>query len=169
MLQGPIAYQPHEFLKDNLRALYIGENESVLAALRAVLGWSRTGAIPQIVMGLADAHLTVLAPIDSAEVYRSQESPPGYTAHIVSTTESCDTFHSVETERNGTEMTITVKNLTPDPEIARAYAEAADVAFGCILRAERHNHYIFLGDDFEPGVEYTVTVNGEGAGTFTGG
>jgi hypothetical protein len=144
-LHEPIAHQPHEFVKDNIRALYIGENEMVLEALRAVLGWGSGGPDKMVLMGLADDLERKLAPVTAVDIYPSGSDPPEYTVKVTSEV-GCDHFYGTEVERDGTQINVFVRNYV-------TYGACWD-----IFRS--HTHYIFLGNDFQPGVEYTVTVNG---------
>ena len=146
LLTGSLDHQPHMFSRENIEALYIGEDESVLTALRSVLGWVDNGPDKMVVMGLADHLPQEPAPVRSMVVYKSQNNPTAYTARIVTESGGCDHFYGASFERNGTDIKITVINYS--------------IQGACWDFLRTHTHYVFLGNDFEPDVEYTLTVNG---------
>ena len=103
----------------------------------------------------ASATVEAEAPIEDVVVNIAESDPPQYFLEITSgLPDACHTFDRVEEERSGREITVSVINRVAPGEM------------GCaeIYKTERHS--VALGSDFEPGVTYTVRVNGETL-TFT--
>ena len=97
----------------------------------------------------------VRAPIDDVVVNIAESDPPQYFLEITSgLPDACHTFDRVETERSGTEITVTVINrvVTGDVMCAQVYGT--------------ETNSVALGTDFDTGVTYTVRVNDETL-TFT--
>ncbi len=95
-----------------------------------------------------------LAPIESVEVRVAESFPPQYFADIVSALPNgCVRFESLEAERDGDTIRITVWNLAPKPGSRLL----------CTMIYGITKHSVALGTDFEPGRTYTVHVNGETA------
>ena len=92
----------------------------------------------------------VAAPIENVAVNIAESDPPQYFLEITSgLSDACHTFDRVETERSGTEITVTVINrvVTGDVMCAQVY--------------ETETNSVALGTDFNTGVAYTVRVNDE--------
>ena len=90
----------------------------------------------------------VPAPIDGVELNIAESDPPQYFLEVTSgLPDACHTFERIETQRAGTEITVTVINrvLTGDIACAQVY--------------ETESSTMFLGSEFEADVTYTVRVN----------
>lgn len=97
------------------------------------------------------------APIESIDILVRESFPPGYTAHIVSGLPSgCARFNMAAViERTGNNIYISVTNTVPaDPNVA------------CTDIYGYHETNLDLGQNFRPGVTYTVQVNDKRT-TFT--
>ena len=99
--------------------------------------------------GIGDGTWLIEAPILEADVLIRESFPPQYAVVVVSELPNgCHQFEGVSMERSGTEIAITVSNRVPvDPNPI------------CTMIYGTHEEVVELGTDFEPGVEYTVTVN----------
>ena len=99
------------------------------------------------------------SPIDLAEVETLESAPPQYQLRVVSRMPkggSCSQFNGYEIRRresNTIDVVVTHHEVT-DPQTA------------CTRDLPVVETAVPLGSDFEPGVEYTVNVNSETAGTF---
>ena len=110
---------------------------------------------PHMVETPAPETTEVSAPIENVVVNVAESDPPQYFLEITSgLPDACHTFDRVETERSGTEITVTVINkvVTGDVMCAQVYGT--------------ETNSVALGTDFEPGAAYTVRVNDETL-TFT--
>ena len=90
----------------------------------------------------------VSAPIDGVELNIAESDPPQYFLEVTSgLPDACHTLDRTETQRAGTEITVTVINrvLTGDIACAQVY--------------ETESSTMFLGSEFEADVTYTVRVN----------
>ena len=95
----------------------------------------------------------VPAPIENIQILATKSLPPQYTAVItVGLPNACYDSGESEVTRNGTVVFISVTNLAPaDPN-----AMCAEIYRMVVI-------HVNLGSDFEPGVEFTVDVNGKTA------
>ena len=103
-----------------------------------------------------DLRHTVIAesPVDSAEVVVSESTPPEYGLRIVSGLpkgSSCSWSNGYEIRRGETDRI----------EVIVTHHEVADQMLICTADYPVVETFVPLGTDFEPGVEYTVTVNSE--------
>ncbi len=97
----------------------------------------------------------VRAPIDGVELNIAESDPPQYFLEIqAGLPNACHTFDRKETQRSGTEITVTVVNRVVTSDV------------GCAEIYITETHSVALGSDFEPGATYTVRVNDETL-TFT--
>ena len=111
-------------------------------------GGTDGGSIP-IDPGIGDGTWLIEAPILEADVLIRESFPPQYAVVVVSELPNgCHQFEGVSMERSGTEIAITVSNRVP-----------ADPNPVCTMIYGTHEEVVELGTNFEPGVEYTVTVN----------
>ena len=93
----------------------------------------------------------VPAPIDGVELNIDESDPPQYFLEVTSgLPDACHTFDRIETQRSGTEITVTVINRVV----------TGDVACAQVYGTETHS--VALGSDFLPDVTYTALVNDEG-------
>ena len=93
----------------------------------------------------------VPAPIDGVELNIDESDPRQYFLEITSgLPDACHTFDRIETQRSGTEITVTVINRVV----------TGDVACAQVYGTETHS--VALGSDFLPDVTYTALVNDEG-------
>ncbi|MEX0761123.1 MAG: hypothetical protein WD208_10850 [Dehalococcoidia bacterium] len=158
--QGEWPGVPHIYTRENLGAVYVGENPDIINALEAELGWPTNGVAPppQVRMGLFDDGEVTPAEVVEVSVYSTSPHRPGYMARIT-TEPGCGWFHHGHTvERDGAEVRIEVTDVKPPP---------TGENWGCAWIRRTHPIYVHLGHDFEPGVEYKVIVNGEVQETFT--
>ena len=96
------------------------------------------------------------APIEDVVLAVAESDPPQYFLDITfGLPDACHTFDRTETQRSGTQIEVSVINRV----------ETGDVACAQVYKTERRS--AALGSDFEPGVTYTVRVNGEIVTTFT--
>ena len=95
------------------------------------------------------------APIEKVEVVRSQNNE--YVLVVTSSLPSgCAKFNEAEMARDGNEINVTVTNLVPGP----------DVMMPCTMIYGYNENSVNLGDDFNAGETYNVTINGELAASF---
>ena len=99
-----------------------------------------------------------LSPIESMEVTALEGAPLQYELRVVSGLPSggCSRFNGYEVRR-------------ADPtriEVAITHHEIADPSIFCTTDYPLVETSVPLGSDFEPGLEYTVSVNSEAAHTF---
>ena len=95
------------------------------------------------------------APIEKVEVVRSQNNE--YVLVVTSNLPSgCAMFNEAEMARDGNEINVTVTNLVPGP----------DVFMPCTMIYGYNESSVNLGDDFNAGETYNVTINGELAASF---
>ena len=104
---------------------------------------------------------TVIAesPVDSAEVVISESTPPEYGLRIVSGLpkgSSCSWFNGYEIRRGETDRI----------DVVVTHHEVADQMVICTADYPAVETFVPLGTDFEPGVEYTVSVNSETVKSF---
>jgi hypothetical protein len=99
-----------------------------------------------------------LAPIESVEILILESFPEQYIVQVTSGLPGgCATFSHSEVNEVGTTIEILVYNTVPAP----------DQQIACTAIYGLHDENIGLGSDFDRGVEYTVMVNGNPAGSFT--
>ena len=99
------------------------------------------------------------SPIDSAELVISEDAPPEYGLRVVSGLpkgSSCSQFNGYEIRR-GEDNRI---------DVVVTHHEIADRMVACTADYPAVETFVPLGADFEPGVEYTVTVNSEAVRSF---
>ena len=99
------------------------------------------------------------SPIDLAEIETLESAPPQYQLRVVSRMPkggSCSQFNGYEIRRR--------ESNTID--VAITHHEVTDPQAACTRDLPVVETAVPLGSDFEPGVEHTVTVNSETAGTF---
>ena len=97
------------------------------------------------------------APIEKVEVVKSETDPDEYTLLVTSGLPSgCAKFNAAEMTRDGNEINVTVTNLMPAP----------GAMMPCTMIYGYHESDIALGNDFNAGETYNVTVNGELAASF---
>jgi len=97
-----------------------------------------------------------VAPIEDFEVISRDSMPPTYVLHITSGLPGgCAAFERIDMARDGNTIEVTVINTMPAP----------DALVACTMIYGLMEQEVEL-EDIEPGVEYTVIVNGE-AITFT--
>ncbi len=95
------------------------------------------------------------APIEKVEVVRSENNE--YVLVVTSSLPSgCAKFNEAEMARDGNEINVTVTNLVPGP----------DVFMPCTMIYGYNENSVNLGDDFNAGETYNVTINGELAASF---
>ena len=102
------------------------------------------------------------SPIESAEVVAVGSAPAGYELRAVSalpTGGSCSQFNGYEVRRDRSNTI----------EVVITHHEVADPGVPCTADYPIVETTIPLGSDFEPGVEYTVVVNGETRVAFVAG
>ena len=105
---------------------------------------------PHVVETATPITREVRAPIDGVELNIAESDPPQYFLEIkAGLPNTCHTFDRKETQRSGTEITVTVVNRVV----------TGDVACAEIYWTETHS--VALGSDFEPGATYSVRVNDE--------
>ena len=106
--------------------------------------------------------LTIIdeSPIESVEVITTEETPPQYRLRVVSGMprgSGCSQFNGYEVRRSGPkriEVTITHHEVS-EPDVV------------CTADYPIVETLVSLGTHFEPGLEYTVTVNSEITESFT--
>jgi uncharacterized lipoprotein YbaY len=92
------------------------------------------------------------APIESVKVVQSEVNSDEYILHVTSGLPSgCAEFNDAEMTRDGNDINVTVTNLMPAP----------GVLIACTMIYGYHDSEINLGNDFEAGATYNVTVNDE--------
>ena len=99
------------------------------------------------------------SPVDSAEVVISESTPPEYGLRIVSGLpkgSSCSWSNGYEIRRGETDRI----------EVIVTHHEVADQMVICTADYPAVETFVPLGTDFEPGVEYTVSVNSETVKSF---
>ena len=104
---------------------------------------------------------TVIAesPIETAELVASDGAPSGYSLRVVSRLpkgSSCSPFNGYEIRRE-------------EPgriDVVVTHREVVEESVPCTADLPVVETSIPLGGDFEPGVEYTISVNSERVGSF---
>lgn len=98
-----------------------------------------------------------LAPIEGVAIAVAESFPPQYFVTVQSGLPSgCAEFDRIDVERDGTEVFLWVWNWVPAPD--------EEIACTAIYGIAENN--VNLGSDFDPGVEYSLIVNGELRETF---
>ena len=100
------------------------------------------------------------SPIESAEVLTLESDPPQYQLRVLSGMprgSGCSQFNGYEIRRKEADKI----------DVAVAHHEVADPDVVCTADYPTVETYVPLASDFEPGTEYTVTVNGDTVGSFT--
>ena len=109
--------------------------------------------------GLRDTFIAE-SPIESAEVLILESDPPQYQLRVLSGMprgSGCSQFNGYEIRRKEANKI----------DVAVTHHEVADPDVVCTADYPTVETYVPLGSDFEPGTEYTVTVNGDTVGSFT--
>ena len=97
--------------------------------------------------------VVVDAPIDSAQVQISAGDPPTYIVEIRSgLPNACNLFNAIEVTRDGANVNVHVTNTQPDPD-------GEPIACAEIYLTVENS--VELPGEFEPGLDYTVTINGK--------
>ncbi len=99
------------------------------------------------------------SPIESMEVMTLESSPPQYQLRVVSGMpegSGCSQFNGYEIRRRESNRI----------DVAITHHQAADPFVVCTADYPSIETIVSLGSDFEPGLEYTVSVNSETAGSF---
>ena len=99
------------------------------------------------------------SPIESVEVMTLENAPPQYQLHVVSGMpkgSGCSQFNGYEIRRRGSNRT----------EVAITHHQVADPLVICTADYPVVETIVPLGADFEPGVEYAVSVNSETTRSF---
>ncbi len=164
---------PHFFLIDNVIALYVGEDATVLSALLAIAGDSFAGSpidqskpepAPTASPGDGPAPFpipTQRAPIESVEVAFLESFPVQHALQIVAGLENgcIEPYGSQAVTTTGVDgkniVEVEVTNVVGPPGTA------------CDASYRMYEGNINLGSDFEPGSEWDVFVNGEFQISFT--
>lgn len=150
---------PHFYRHANTIVLYVGDDATVLGVLEKALG-TPFAAGPSLGMGGPGIPITVtvLAPIDSMKVERSENVPLSYVATVESgLPNSCIKFGEYKVDRQENSFRVTVTNLAPgDPNMV------------CLQVYGMVKSVIPLPGPFVEGIQYSVDVNGKQA-TFVGG
>ena len=107
---------------------------------------------------------TVIAesPIGLAEIETLESAPPQYQVRVVSRMPkggSCSQFNGYEIRSRGSKRI----------DVAITHHEVADPQAACTRDLPVVETTVPLGSDFEPGVEYTVSINSETVRTFAAG
>ena len=103
--------------------------------------------------------LVAESPIESAEVIVLESAPPQYQLRIVSgmpNGSSCSQFNGYEIQRRESGRI----------DVAITHHQVADTLVPCTADYPVVETTVPLGSDFEPGVEYTVSVNSEVVRSF---
>ncbi len=100
------------------------------------------------------------SPIESAEVLTLESDPPQYQLRVVSGMprgSGCSQFNGYEIRRKEADKidVVVTHHQVSDPDVV------------CTADYPTVETYVPLGSDFDPGVEYTVTVNGDTVSSFT--
>ena len=99
------------------------------------------------------------SPIDLAEIETLESAPPQYQLRVVSRMPkggSCSQFNGYEIRRRESNRI----------EVAITHHEVTDPQTACTRDLPVVETVVPLGSEFEPGVEYTVSVNSQTAGTI---
>lgn len=97
-----------------------------------------------------ERRVVVEAPIEEVEVLFLESFPVQHRLRVVSGLPSgCAAFEDIEVVRDGTTFTVAVTNTMPAP----------DQEIACTMIYGYHESTVDLGNDLEPGLEYTVHVN----------
>lgn len=156
---------PHFYLSGNSIVLYVGVNDQIISALDAAAGQKFAGPggepVAQDPSPLPSEMDTVLVPapiVKVGEVVIAESFPPQYFVQITSAQPNgCNRDAGWEVEIEGTSVAVTVSNSEP--------ADLSVVL--CIAQYSETTNNVRLGsDEFQSGVEYSLTVNGEAHGTF---
>lgn len=165
---------PHFYLAGNSILLYVGVNEEIISTLDAAAGQKFAGPNSEPVALLPDPDddrpfplplppeldtVEILATIVTVgEVVIAESFPPQYFVEITSAQPNgCELDAGWEVVIEGKNVLVTVSNSQP--------ADLSVVLCAAIYSETTHN--VRLGsDEFEPGEEYNLIVNGESHGTF---
>ena len=107
---------------------------------------------------LRDTFIAV-SPIESVEVMPLESDPPQYQLHVVSGMpkgSGCSQFNGYEIQRRESNRI----------DVAITHHEVADPFVACTADYPVVETLVPLGSDFEPGVDYTVSVNSETTRSF---
>ena len=109
--------------------------------------------------GLRDT-FTTESPIESADVVILESDPPQYQLNVVSGMpkgSGCSQFNGYEIRREEANRI----------DVVVTHHEVADPDVVCTADYPTVESFVPLGSDFDPGVEYTVIVNGDTVSSFT--
>ena len=110
--------------------------------------------------GLPDTFIAE-SPIESVEVITLEQTPPQYQLRVVSGMSKgsgCSQFNGYEIRRIGSNKI----------DVVITHHQVADPLVACIADYPVVETIVPLGSEFEPGVEYTVSVNSEDTRAFLG-
>ena len=120
-------------------------------------------AVTAFTLPRSDLRDTFIAesPIESTDVVILESDPPQYQLRVVSGMpkgSGCSQFNGYEIRREE------VNRI----DVVITHHQVADPNVVCTADYPTVETYVPLGSEFEPGAEYTVTVNGDTATTFVG-
>ena len=127
---------------------------------RVIVNGLETTAFTVPSPGLRDTFIAE-SPIESVEVITLEQTPPQYQLHVVSGMprgSGCSHFNGYEIQRRGSNKI----------DVIITHHQVADPLVACIADYPVVETIVPLGSDFEPGVEYTVSVNSEITRAFLG-
>ncbi len=156
---------PYLFERENAAVFYVGEDESVIAALERTFGWNEmsVGVPPAVRMGTA-AGEHELAPIIDVQVYSARPEKSRYVALVTAEGGGCVYYDHYTLVRDENTFKIQVFNR----DSATAWQPNDDgVQLGCPSIGRHHRIYVPLNGDLFVGQEYAVHVNGDEWTKFT--
>ena len=127
---------------------------------RVIVNGLETTAFTVPSPGLRDTFIAE-SPIESVEVITLEHTPPQYQLRVVSGMpkgSGCSQFNGYEIRRIGANKI----------DVVITHHQVADPLVACIADYPVVETIVPLGSDFEPGVEYTVSVNSEVTRSFPG-
>ena len=148
----------HEQVVELDTVLRIGASLEPGQSYRVIVNDRVTGAFSLPRPELKDTAL-VESPIESAEIMVLERDPRGYQLRIVSAMpqgSSCSQFNGYEVRRS--------ESNSIDVKVSHHHVVAKDVI--CTADYPIVETIVPLGSEFEPGMEYTVSVNGDTTTSF---
>ena len=127
---------------------------------RVIVNGLETTAFTVQSPGLRDTFIAE-SPIQSVEVITLEHTPPQYQLRVVSGIpkgSGCSQFNGYEVRREGSNKI----------DVVITHHQVADPLVACIADYPVVETIVPLGSDFEPGVEYSISVNSEVTKTFLG-
>ena len=127
---------------------------------RVIVNGLETTAFTMPSPGLRDTFIAE-SPIESVEMITLEQTPPQYQLRVVSSMpwgSGCSQFNGYEARRRGSNKI----------DVVVTHHQVADPSAACIADYPVVETIIPLGSDFEPDVEYTVSVNSEVTRAFLG-